>query len=73
MEDYFPGVSQEHLLRRVSEGKLNLPSCGSTPARSLQGGRIDRLRSLPRPANEAARKDAASSASSHELQRRSNP
>ncbi|KTS10784.1 pyocin activator PrtN family protein [Sphingomonas endophytica] len=25
MEDYFPGVSQEHLLRRVSEGKLNLP------------------------------------------------
>lgn len=25
MEDYFPGLSQEHLLRRVSEGKLNLP------------------------------------------------
>lgn len=25
MEDYFPGVSQEHLLRRIGEGKLDLP------------------------------------------------
>ena len=25
MEDYFPGLSQEHLLRRVGEGKLDLP------------------------------------------------
>ncbi len=25
MEDYFPGVSQEHLLRRIGEGKLKLP------------------------------------------------
>ena len=25
MEDYFPGLSQEHLLRRISEGKLKLP------------------------------------------------
>ena len=25
MEDYFPGLSQEHLLRRIGEGKLNLP------------------------------------------------
>ena len=25
METYFPGVSQEHLLRRVGEGKLDLP------------------------------------------------
>lgn len=25
MEDYFPGLSQEHLLRRVGEGKLALP------------------------------------------------
>ena len=24
-EDFFDGMSQEHLLRRVSEGKLNLP------------------------------------------------
>jgi hypothetical protein len=24
-EDFFEGMSQEHLLRRVSEGKLNLP------------------------------------------------
>lgn len=25
MEDYFPGLSQEHLLRRIGEGKLDLP------------------------------------------------
>ncbi|MCJ2086255.1 pyocin activator PrtN family protein [Methylobacterium sp. E-005] len=24
-EDFFDGMSQEHLLRRISEGKLNLP------------------------------------------------
>jgi hypothetical protein len=25
LEDYFAGVSQEHLLRRIGEGKLDLP------------------------------------------------
>jgi hypothetical protein len=25
MQDYFPGISQEHLLRRIGEGKLDLP------------------------------------------------
>jgi hypothetical protein len=25
MQDYFPGLSQEHLLRRIGEGKLDLP------------------------------------------------
>ena len=25
IEDYFSGISQEHLLRRIGEGKLDLP------------------------------------------------
>jgi hypothetical protein len=25
LEDFFDGMSQEHLLRRISEGKLDLP------------------------------------------------
>ncbi len=58
MEDYFPGVSQEHLLRRVSEGKLKPADRADRRQPEVsQGGRLDRPRGLPRPANGSARKE----------------
>lgn len=58
MEDYFPGLSQEHLLRRVSEGKLNLPIVRIDDSqKSAEGvGLIDLAAYLDRRM-EAARKE----------------
>ena len=58
MEDYFPGVSQEHLLRRIGAGKLDLPVVRiDTSQKSAKGVALVDLATYLDRRIEAARKE----------------